>query len=366
MPSAFDLRRAAATYARADTGVRYLIHRRAERLRDRLKTLRSDALTADGSQLSRRRVGPGGVWNETVRRLRTHGIQVGALGLELTENASLPTAEGERRAVTAALELMVFADAVHDGTAHPLPGNSAWARMLWKTDAPLFTRPAPPLPPPPPPPPPVSAPRESSGSWEEDGGNGLRDASGGVAATAATAASPMPQSDPATSSRPSTAAAPLLEALRRDGFVRIDSFGLDVHALRAQAREALSTDGRRASHGELITTQAHLPALEPLLVNESIGYVVRSYLGGSARFDGHATFTLTEHATRSNYPSGWFHHDRCGRRLRLFVFIHDIDPAGRPTLAARGSHRTFAYYVATSTSARTREPSPPPYTIDRC
>ena len=31
----------------------------------------------------------------------------------------------------------------------------------------------------------------------------------------------------------------------------------------------------------------------------------------------------------------------------MFLFVHNVDLDGRPTLAARGSHRTFAYYSYT-------------------
>eukprot|EP00966_Prymnesium_polylepis_P165904 3834867-Prymnesium_polylepis.2 len=39
-----------------------------------------------------------------------------------------------------------------------------------------------------------------------------------------------------------------------------------------------------------------------------------------------------------NYTSSTWHHDRCGRRLKLFLFLHDVAPNGRPTLVASGSH----------------------------
>ena len=44
-----------------------------------------------------------------------------------------------------------------------------------------------------------------------------------------------------------------------------------------------------------------------------------------------------------DYISGFWHHDRCGRRVKAFLFLHDVAENGRPTLVARGSHRTLYY-----------------------
>jgi hypothetical protein len=35
--------------------------------------------------------------------------------------------------------------------------------------------------------------------------------------------------------------------------------------------------------------------------------------------------------------------DRCGRRVKAFLFLHDVREDGRPTLIAPGSHRTTFY-----------------------
>ena len=43
------------------------------------------------------------------------------------------------------------------------------------------------------------------------------------------------------------------------------------------------------------------------------------------------------------YPSGFWHHDRCGRRVKAFLFLHDVKADGRPTLIAEASHRTHYY-----------------------
>ena len=227
-------------------------------------------------------------WSGLLHQLAHHGVLVGPLGLELSPGASLPRIDPGLTAVQTALGALVF----RDRRARSLLGNAEWARLLWATDQKILWRVAP------------SAPSSKDGAVV-----------------------------PAA-----------LRTLLDDGFVRFHDLGLNVTALRMQALDALAREGKRAARGEIVTARTQLRALEPLLANASFARIVRGYLGGSARFDGYATFQLTENATTSSYPSGWWHHDRCGRRLRMFIFIHDVDVDGRPTLAARGSHRTFAYY----------------------
>ena len=48
-----------------------------------------------------------------------------------------------------------------------------------------------------------------------------------------------------------------------------------------------------------------------------------------------------------------WHHDRAGRRLKFFVFLHDVDcDFGRPTQVALSSHRLLYYNSATFPSSR--------------
>jgi len=55
----------------------------------------------------------------------------------------------------------------------------------------------------------------------------------------------------------------------------------------------------------------------------------------------------------SSYISSLWHHDRAGRRLKFFVFLHDVDcDFGRPTQVALSSHRLLYYNSATFPSSR--------------
>ena len=135
------------------------------------------------------------------------------------------------------------------------------------------------------------------------------------------------------------AAPRLLVPLQRDGFVSVGDWGLGaahLRALRQQVEEALAAKGGPVrSRGD----DAELPALRPLLRNATLERALRGYLGGPVRYDGHTVLRLTNELTSvSQYMSAEWHHDRCGRRLKLFVFLHDVDDETRPTLVLRGSH----------------------------
>ena len=37
------------------------------------------------------------------------------------------------------------------------------------------------------------------------------------------------------------------------------------------------------------------------------------------------------------------HHDRCGRRIKLWIYLHDLGVNERPTIIATGTHNTVYY-----------------------
>ena len=53
-----------------------------------------------------------------------------------------------------------------------------------------------------------------------------------------------------------------------------------------------------------------------------------------------------------NYPAGAWHHDRCGRRLKVFLFLTDVNNETHPTRVAQGSHRTLYYSYHTVPESR--------------
>lgn len=130
----------------------------------------------------------------------------------------------------------------------------------------------------------------------------------------------------------------------RDGFLKVDNWGLNMTALAAEAEAALRKIPRRG--GSLRRSAEHLPSVDALLRNQTVGELLHDYMGGAVRYDGLITLQIGDGIDEDNYPSALWHHDRCGRRLKLFIFLHNVLADGRPTQVARGTANTIYYYLA--------------------
>ena len=155
----------------------------------------------------------------------------------------------------------------------------------------------------------------------------------------------QPKRRPACALTPEERAAePRLARFLADGILRIDSvseFGVDVEALSAQGMHALDHDGYGVQGNGMWTSVAPLPALEPLLQSETLAALLRGYMGGPVRYDGHYAFRLLDGVSEGVYTSAHWHHDRCGRRIRMGILLHDVGSDGRPTEVALGSQNTL-------------------------
>ena len=90
-----------------------------------------------------------------------------------------------------------------------------------------------------------------------------------------------------------------------------------------------------------MTSRVPIPDLQPLVNNATINRVIKSYLGEHTVLNGYKITRLTKVLNNADqYIAGHWHHDRTGRRLKMFVFLHDIDcDVGRPTQVALGTNR---------------------------
>lgn len=237
-------------------------------------------------------------WTNTFALLRQHGLSAGPLGIQLARGFLLPDEMRAQQALAAALALLVFVDS-RPALGGESSGNSGWARHLYTSDARVLRT--------------------------------------------------LPHSPPAT---PATRGRDLLSDLLEDGFARVQDFGLNATALSAQAWAELAANGMPSRRGDLITSRAALPALEPLLHNESLAKVIRGYLGGSARFDGYATFQLTPKATTgtcapagldastsgfSTFPAVLL---PCSLRLHAFLLLTQSSPDRHRPLQTRQAFGT--------------------------
>merc|ERR1711924_62615 len=94
------------------------------------------------------------------------------------------------------------------------------------------------------------------------------------------------------------------------------------------------------SNGAVVTSRLRIPILEERVVgNASIQKVVRSYLGNETTLNGYKLTKLHGLNSTGQYIASQWHHDRAGRRLKMFLYLHDVDcEEGHPTLVATGTH----------------------------
>lgn len=130
------------------------------------------------------------------------------------------------------------------------------------------------------------------------------------------------------------------EHLHADGFARVDNWGFDMDTLEAQCRAALSRS--KAEGGQ----DMPIPELQSILGNSSIAGLITGYLGASVRYDGHViknTPSVWTRAKMRTFPAGKWHHDRCGRRLKMFIYLSNVTSRSHPTTIAAGTHNTMYY-----------------------
>lgn len=152
----------------------------------------------------------------------------------------------------------------------------------------------------------------------------------------------------------------MFHELQNNGILHVQDFGLSdqtLSSLAERASELLSGDtngvheesGARisaTSGGSVITARLELPELEELYQNASISRVIKAYLGSQVTLDGHKLTKLStsKDSDVKSYIAARWHHDRAGRRIKLFIYLHDVDcDEGHPTQVAVGTHNLLFY-----------------------
>lgn len=159
----------------------------------------------------------------------------------------------------------------------------------------------------------------------------------------------------AVSPQPSSGADPWMRQLWTQGVAHIDaSWGfrtlLHKNGLASLLRSELdSTGDKNLVHilGQKALLGKHSSAAFEefsTAVLSRLRPVASSYLGGPAAFGGCKLLRMPgRNITAGEYVSGLWHHDRCGRRLKCFVFLGPVTPGSHPTLVVPRTHRTVYY-----------------------
>ena len=161
-----------------------------------------------------------------------------------------------------------------------------------------------------------------------------------------------------------------IDNLDTDGFLKVEDFGLDDAVLNSltdtseavfKATNTVYNPAHEAwvsvtSNGTVFTARLSLPQLELFILNKEYQGILTSYLGDRVKLDGYKLTRLNPAATsdmETSYVASRWHHDRTGRRIKLFIFLHDVDyKQGHPTKVAVGTHNLVYYRTETLPSSR--------------
>lgn len=152
---------------------------------------------------------------------------------------------------------------------------------------------------------------------------------------------------------PAAAAAAVFQQLENDGVAKLGDLALPPEAVR----EALAALGPLTTADRLAAVRSRLPSLEGWLrANLVLHSAIASYFGGHAILHGYKVVHLPAVVSPEAFISAHWHHDRAGRRLKLFILLNDVDPDhGHPTEVAKGSHKTLYYWHEEFEQSRYRD-----------
>ena len=156
---------------------------------------------------------------------------------------------------------------------------------------------------------------------------------------------------------------PLVSDLERDGFATFGAeLGFSDILQRTQTarvvEEAFANLERRKGQKSGASMIPYVKGVEPVVEHmiTTLGHVVLHYVGVEAELEGFAAFRLypevrtpatREHPQKPQHPStsALWHHDRCGRRIKVYIFLQAVTDATHPTKIVPGSHRNtyFSY-----------------------
>ncbi|KAJ9453752.1 hypothetical protein DIPPA_19151, partial [Diplonema papillatum] len=111
------------------------------------------------------------------------------------------------------------------------------------------------------------------------------------------------------------------------------------------------------SGGAVGTARVALPPIERLLKNDTLVSIISGYLGDDVTVAGYKITKLSSVLdSDEQYIAAKWHHDRVGRRLKMFIFLHDVDcEDGRPTQVALGTHELLYYKTESFAHSRFKD-----------
>lgn len=148
----------------------------------------------------------------------------------------------------------------------------------------------------------------------------------------------------------------------QDGIIKINNFGLTEKNLNSIKKifytELEKNDNKKVSkisNNSVITVKTYIPELSKIFSNKLLMNLVKNYLGENFIINGYKITKLMTKNTNEYIASEW-HHDRVGRRLKMFIFLDDVDcDLGHPTLVAQKTNNIHYYVPHTYEGSRFKD-----------
>jgi len=127
--------------------------------------------------------------------------------------------------------------------------------------------------------------------------------------------------------------------LNENGFVNLGNCGFSVDVISEKVKYIF--DSKDNSESSIIAIKHPFlidKDISKFLSIDKVNETIINYLGNDATFDRMWCYRVTTESSKSDV-SGLWHHDRVGKRIKMFVLLHDIDESRRPLVYAKGSQK---------------------------
>jgi len=131
-----------------------------------------------------------------------------------------------------------------------------------------------------------------------------------------------------------------------NGYLKITDFGVDIDKLKEEIRVAKGAESWDQVHqgGTAWFKNMYFHSLDPLINNKGIMELISFYIGSDVVINGYQYWHVNANTTnKANRDLGEWHHDGCGTRAKIFLYLHDIDENGLMTEIAAGSQTLLKY-----------------------
>lgn len=137
-----------------------------------------------------------------------------------------------------------------------------------------------------------------------------------------------------------------LRELWTNGIVNIGNCGLRIEKIADSIENIFETESFDKKTLMSINNALLIDGLHAYLMEPSVLEIIKGYLGHQARFDRLWCYRIPSSMQQKGLSGEW-HHDRVGKRLKMFVLLHDVGMDDRPMQIVKGSHkvqqRKFGY-----------------------